>query len=220
MRLKEFSKTFFSDIKSGISRFLIAFICSVLCYLTFAYEIIFETDNFDLIYSLALTFGFVAVLSVFLKLFYEYITDKLNKIIQYILCGIVTVGGFFLIYLNYDSIYTIMVYSGIIIALICFIFFTVMRGENRDKIFGKFVASMSFAWAICIVISIGLSTCISAFQTLIFSGENDFKIYTIVNLFVWIIGYVNIILSSIPKKDVAIQQSKIFKTFVLFCFIL
>ena len=124
--------------------------------------------------------------------------------------------SFLIIKTNYDSLYTIMAYTGIMIAMLCFIFFILMRGENRDLAFPKLVASWMFTGAVCGVLSGGLSICIAAFQSLIFSWDDIYKLYSIANLFVWIIGFINIFLSFIPKKGVPLASSKIFRTFVLF----
>ena len=218
MKFKEFLKTFFTNIKDGVSRFIVAFICSILCFLTVSYHIIFEPPipQQEILFSLYATYIITAVLSVLLKISEEYITDKLKGIYQYILCSVASVVSFILIKTNYDSLYTIMAYSGIMIALLCFIFFVLMRGENRNTAFPKLVASLIFTNAVCGVISGGLSTCIAAFQSLIFNWDDIYKVYSVINLFVWIVGFINIYLSFIPKKDVPISQSKIFRIFVLF----
>ena len=216
MKFKEFLKTFFVNVKEGISRFLTAFISTVLFFLTVSYAIISETNRDEIIVPLCMTFGLIAVLSVLIKTYREYIGSKLNDIIQYIVCAVVGVISFILIKINYESLYLIMAYTGIIIALICFIFFILMRGENKDTVFPKLVSSCIFSGAVCCVLSGGLSTCIAAFQSLIFNWDEIAKLYLIVNLFVWVIGFINIFLSFIPKKDIPLAQSKIFRIFVLF----
>ncbi len=216
MKLREFMKDFFISIKDGLSRFPTAFICTILFYLTLSFEIIFETNSEEVIIPLCMTFVLVAVFSVFLKTTQEYINEKLNPKLQYILCTIAAVTAFILIKLYYESLYTLMAYTGIIISLLCFIFFILMRGENKNLVFPKLVSSMVFTGAVCGVVSGGLSTCIAAFQSLIFTWNNIYKLYLIINLFVWVVGYINIFLSFIPKKDILTSQSKIFRTFVLF----
>lgn len=216
MKFKEFLSNFYVNIKEGISRFFTAFICTVLFYLTVSFEIVFSTNSDEIIVPLCMTYALVAVLSVLLKTTQEYINEKLGCITQYILCALAGVTGFFLIKANYESLYTLMAYTGIMIAMICFVFFVLMRGENRNLVFPKLVTSFLFTGAICAVLSGGLSTCIAAFQSLIFTWDNIYKLYLLVILFVWIICFINIFLSFIPKKDAPIQQSKIFRTFVLF----
>lgn len=163
-----------------------------------------------------MSFMLVAVLSVLLKIAQEYLINKLNHIIQCVICAITAISSFFLINANYESLYMIMAYVGIVIALICFIFFTLMREENRDMVFPKLISSMVFTGAVCSVISSGLSICIGAFQLLIFSFDDVYKMYFTVLSFVWVVGYVNIFLSFIPKREANIPQSKIFRIFVLF----
>ena len=216
MRFKEFLKNFYTGVKEGISRFPVAFICSILCFLTASYQIIFESDTFKIFIPLYLTYALVSVFSVLLKTAQEYITEKINSLLQYILCAIVAVAGFFLLKIHYESLYAIMAYTGIMIALLCFIFFTLMRGENKDTAFPKLISSLVFANAICGVLSGGLSICLAAFESLIFSWNDFSKLYFIINLFVWVVCFINIFLSFIPKKDVPLPQSKIFRTFVLF----
>ena len=216
MKFKAFLKNFYIGIKEGISRFLVAFICTILFFLTVSYEIIFITNKDEIIVPLCMSFALTAVLSVLLKTMQEYIAHKLNGIYQYVLCTITAITAFILIKIHYESLYTIMAYTGIMIALICFIFFVLMRGENRNLVFSKLVTSWMFAGAICGVVSGGLSICITAFESLIFSWNNIYKLHLIVILFVWVIGFINIFLSFIPKKDVPVPQSKIFRTFVLF----
>ena len=91
-----------------------------------------------------------------------------------------------------------------------------MRGENRDLAFPKLVTSWIFTEAICIVLSIGLSTCIAAFQLLIITWDDIYKLYLIVLLFVNAVCFTNIFLSFIPKKDIPVQKSKVLRAFVLF----
>ena len=216
MKFKEFLKDFFVGIKSGISRFLTAFICTILLYLASAYGVLFEPNNEDIIIQLCMSFALTAVLSVLLKTVQEYLTDKLKNGIQYAVCAISAVATFILTKVYYESLYMIMSYTGIMIALVCFIFFVLMRGDNRDLVFPRLVSSSVFASAICGVLSGGLSTCLAAFQSLIFSFDDFYKVYEIVLLFIWIVCYINVFLSFIPKKDVPIPQSKIFRIFALF----
>ena len=216
MKFKEFLKNLFASIKDGVSRFFMAFICSSLFFLTLTFVIIFETNNDSVLVPLCMTYCLIGVLSVLLKTTEEYICDKIDRSIQYTVCIIMSLLAFYLIKSNYESLYTLMAYVGIIIALLCFIFFVIMRGENRDASFPKIVSSFVFATAICIVLSTGLSTCIAAFQFLIYSWDNFYKIYLVVNLFVWSVGFVNIFLALVPKKDIPIAQQKIFRTLVLF----
>lgn len=124
-------------------------------------------------------------------------------------------ASFALIKLNFESLYMIMAYVGILIALLCFIFFVLMRGENRDTAFPKVVASYVLASAAGIVLMGGLTTCISAFQLLLVS-DIDFNVYLIAGLLVWIVGVVNVFLALIPKKDVPIAKSKIYRIFTLY----
>ncbi len=216
MKFKEFLKNFYVNIKESISRFLIVFVCTILFYLTLSFEIIFETNSDEIIVPLCMTYALVAVLSVLLKILQEYLCKKLSYTTQNILCAVSGVAGFLLIKTNYESLYTVMAYTGIMIAFVCFIFFILMRGENRDLAFPRLITSWIFTGAICAVLSAGLSTCIAAFQTLVFTWDNSYKLYLIINLFVWVVGFINIFLSFIPKRDVPLPQSKIFRTFVLF----
>ena len=124
--------------------------------------------------------------------------------------------GFILIKANYDSLYTLMAYAGIIISMVCFIFFVLMRGENRNFTFPRLVTSLVFSAAICGVLSIGISTCIAAFHLLIFDWDNIYKVYLIFNLFIWVVVYINVFLAFIPKKDILVPQSKIFRAIILF----
>lgn len=216
MKFKEFFKNLLTNIKVGVSRFLTAFICSVLFFLTVSFEIIFETGADEITVPLCMAFGLTAVLSVLLKITNECLCAKLNTFIQNIICFAVAVASFILINLNYDSLYMVMAYTGIIIAMLCFVFFVLMRGENRDTTFPKIVASLIFAAAICGILSCGLSICIAAFQLLVFSGDNSYKVYLITNLLVWNIGFVNLFLALVPKADEPVAPSKIFRIFMLF----
>ncbi len=216
MKFKEFLKAFYVNVKDGILRFSIAFACTVLFFMTLSYEILFETNSGEVMIPLCMTYALVAVFSVLLKGIQEYLFSKLGSLIQYILCGIVGVVGFILTTIHYESLYMIMAYVGIMIALVCFLFFILMRGEHRDLAFPRLVTSLIFSGAICAVLSAGLSTCIAAVQFLIFTWNNIHKLYLLVNLFIWVVVFVNIFLSFIPKKDVPAPQSKLFRTIVLF----
>ena len=216
MKFKEFLKNLCLNVKEGVSRFFTAFICTVLTFLTASYAIIFEPDSYEIIIPLCMAFALVTVLSVLLKTIQEYISDKLLPVYQYILCAVVAILSFFLIKENLESLYMVMAYGGVLVSFICFIFFVLMRGENRDTNFPKLIASWVFSNAICTVLSYGLTICIFAFQTLIFNWDDIYKVIIIVNMFIWLIGFVNLFLSHIPKKDAEIPQSKIFRILVLF----
>lgn len=216
MKFKEFLKNLFSTVKDGISRFLIAFICSVLLFFTATFEIIFETDSYELIIQLCLAFVITAIFSVLLKLIQEYIWEKLNRVIQYILCAIFAVASFILLRLNFDTIYTAMAYCGVLVALICFMFFVIMRGENKDTVFPKMVASHYFIGWICGILTWGLLTCLTVFQTLIISWEESHKLYLIILLFIWCVVFSNAFLAHIPRKNVPVVKSKIFRIIILF----
>ncbi len=216
MKFKEFLKSFYVNVKEGISRFLVAFICSMLFFLTLSYDVIFATFSYDFITPLCMTYALVAVFSVMLKVAQEYITDKITPVIQYVLSAAAGVTAFILIKYNFESLYMIMAYTGVIIAIICFIFFVIMRGENSALAFPRLVSSLVFTTAICGILTVGILICIAAFQLLIFTWDNIYKLYLIVSLFIWVICFINIFLSFIPKKDVPAPQSKIFRSFVLF----
>lgn len=216
MKLREFFANFFTGIKDGISRYFIAFICTVLLFLTASFEILWESGADHIIIPLCLTFGFTALLSVLLKSVQEYLFEKLSILIQAIVCALSAIAVFLMIHANYESLYMTMAYTGIMIAFVCLIFFVLMRGEHRESVFARLVSSAIFTTAVCAVLSGGLSVCIGAFESLIFSWNDSYKAYIIVNLFVWAVGYTNILFSFIPKKDVPTPPSKIFKTFVLY----
>ncbi len=216
MKLREFFSNFFAGVKNGISRYFIAFICTVLLFLTASFEILWETGADDVIIPLCMAFGLTALFSVFLKSVQEYLFEKLSILIQAIICTLTAILSFILIHTYYKLLYTAMAYAGVMIALVCFIFFVLMRGEHRESVFAKLIAASVFSSAVCSVLSGGLSTCIGAFQALLFNFDNIHKVYFIVLLFVWTIAYPNIFLSFIPKKDTPASQSKIFKTFVLY----
>ncbi len=216
MKAREFFKNFFTRVKDGISRYFIAFLCTVILFGAESYSILFHQPIGDIIGSISMTCILVGFLSVLFKSIQEYLTPKLTNLIQIIISAVIAVISFLWIYTNYHSNYMAMAYIGIMIALVCFIFFVLMRGENRDAVFPKLVSSSVFSSAICTVLSIGISLCIGAFESLIFSWYDSYKFYLIVNLLIWVVGFPNIFLSFIPKKDVPIPQSKIFKTFVLY----
>lgn len=216
MKIREFFSNFFIRVKDGISRYFIAFICTVILFGTISLDTLFSYPKENIIIPLCLTCVLVGILSVLLKSIQEYLTEKLTNPTQIILSAIAAVAGFVMIQTNYESLYMIMAYAGTLITLVCFIFFVLMRGENRDAVFPKLISSAVFASAICGVLSIGISICIWAFESLIFSWLNSYKLYAILNYLIWFIGYPNIFLSSIPKKDTPVTQSKIFKTFALY----
>ncbi len=216
MKLKQFFKNFYGNIKEGVLRFPVAFICTILFFAVSSIDIVFNVYNSDLVISLLLTFALTAVFSVFLKTLQEYINEHIGGVIRTILSVLAAVICFVLTNIYIDSLYMVMAYTGIIIANFCFIFFVIMHGENRDLAFPRIVSSLIFAGAICTVLSAGLSICIAAFQFLIYTWGNIYKLYLVVNLFVWVVCFVNIFLSLIPKKDVPVQQSKMFRAFVLF----
>ncbi len=216
MKFKEFMKNFFLGVKTGVSRFSVAFICTILAFFTVTFEIIFESGKEEIIIPLCMTFALTAVFSVLLKIIQEYITEKLNSIIQYIVSAVVTVVGFILLKTNYESLYMIMAYTGIMIALVCFMFAILMRGDNRDLVFPRLVSSMVFTGAVCGVLAGGLSTCIMAFETLLLHFDDSYKVLLTVLALLWIVFYINIFLSFIPKKEEEIPQSKIFRSLVLF----
>ena len=200
MKFKEFLKSFFLNVKDGVSRFLPAFICTVLAFFTVSFVIIFEKGSDEIIVPLCMAYALTAVLSVLIKTIQEYIEEKLKPVFQYIISAVAGIVTFILTYINYESLYMIMAYIGVVIALLCFIFYVIMRGENRDIAFPKLVSSWVFAGAICAVLSGGLSICITAVQLLLYSWDGIFKLHLIVNLFVWIICFVNIFISFIPIK--------------------
>ncbi len=216
MKLREFFTNFFTRVKGGISRYFIVFFCTVIMFGAESYSILFHQPIGNIIGSISMTCILVGFLSVLLKSIQEYLASKLNNLIQIIVCAIAAIISFLLIYTNYHSKYMTMAYIGIMIALVCFIFFVLMRGDNRDAVFPKLISSSVFASAICTVLSIGISLCIGAFEALIFSWYNSYKLYLIINLLIWVVGFPNIFLSFVPKKDAPLPQSKIFKTFVLY----
>lgn len=217
MWLKTFIGNLLLRVKESVSRFSVAFICTVLSLLVISYAIVFDITNPDTVYQLCMALAFGGVFSILLKLANEYFEKfKLKILWQHILSALATIVCFFLVHIYYESDYMIMAYIGIIVALMCFIFFAIMQGKNAKLCFPKIVSSICFSNVICGIISGGLSVCIGAFQALIYDGDGIYKVYMIVNLFVWIVAYTNLLLSFVPKKDVEITTSKIFRAFVLY----
>lgn len=215
MKFNEIIKSMTSDILKGISRFTASFAITLALFLLQSYCIIVDyqvTIVKELIFALAMGLFF----SVLFVLICERVKTKINKVIPSILSVVPIVICYLTAHImGYSSEYFIMGYYGIIIALVCFIMCLLFTDENSLLLVPHIVKSIFFTGIICAVISVGISICIAAVQNLVFNFNDFYKVYFIVNLFIWLVMFVNIFLSYLPKKDEQIVIPKLFKTIVV-----
>ena len=210
MKIKSTITDFLSKVKNGISRFESVFTISLIMFLLFSYDIV-VSPQLDLIYNLSYSFGIGAFFAVLFVIISEIKVWK--KTIQY-MC-IVPIAMCFVVvsWLGVSNDFFHMGYWGIVLALICFILCLLFTKENSKTLIPYVVKNFFFSCSVSVVLSIGVSLCLWAFDTLIFNF--DYEPYLVANLFIWLVLFVNLFLAYLPKREEELVLPKIFKIIVV-----
>ena len=210
MKIKNTIAGFLSKVKTGASRFVSVFIMSTIMFLLLSYDIVASTDS-DFIYNLSYSLGLGAFFAVLLVLIAEY--KCLKKLLQ-LLCIIPVAICFWVVSsMGYSNDFFLMGYWGIILALVCFILYLLFTRDNSKTLIPFIVKNFFFSVSVSTILSMGVSLCLAAFDTLIFNF--DYEIYVVANLFVWIVLFTNLFLAYLPKREDEIALPKIFKIIVV-----
>ncbi len=115
-------------------------------------------------------------------------------------------------YTDYCHIFE-MIYGGILATAIYGILYFSYTKENEDMLLAWYIKSGIFAFAITLVIYLGLLLCISAVNALLISLEGDIFWYMImtVNAFVWAFLFPNLLCSFIPRREDRLTVPKAYK---------
>ncbi len=208
MKFKERILTFTENMRGGIIRFFSSFIISVILYLLLSYDIIASPAR-DFLEKCYPALGMGLAFSVF----FVILSEKFGfyKKASHLFCIIPTVICYFFADMSND--YFQMVFWGIILALICFTLCLLFTKENSPVLIPHIVKSSVFTVLVCGILSIGISLCLVAFQTLIY--DFSYEVYAVANLFIWIVVFSSLFLAYLPEKDEEITLPKLFKTIVV-----
>ncbi len=208
MKLKEHFANISENVRSGIMRFISSFTIAVIFYLLLSYDIIASPSR-EFLEKCYPALGMGLAFSVFSVFFAE----KLGFYKKYVhlLCIVPAVICFFTADMSND--YFLMVYFGIILALICFTLCLMFTKENSPVLVPHIVKSSVFIFLVCGILSAGISICLAAFQTPIYDFSYD--TYVVANLFIWIVVSSALFFAYLPEKDKEITLPKLFKTIVV-----
>jgi len=212
--MKSFFSNLIKEVRSSIARFFVTFCLSVLLFLVSAYNIFTDSILND---SIILTLLFAILFCTFGKLLLEKYGEKLRSrwILFQLAFVLISASAYFIIGLCSDNAYIAAGYFGVMIALFAGILYVADTG-SISKTISHIIKNTAFNWLICAIVSAGTMLSIAAFSLLIYSFSDDYKIYLIAMLFIWIVLFGNLTLAAIPKKDTKLPIPRIFKVLVLY----
>jgi hypothetical protein len=210
--MKKFLMNLMKTVNLSVKRFLPAF-CLIIClFLACAYLVVFDpsTEVVEIFLRIIATISFGILVCAFGKLLAEkhgqLLTDKLKIHPLIIDTGLLLLSGlsYFALADFPDNPYILSGYWGIMIALFMGIFY-LSNAHTRTKAisstFSFMLKNTMFNGFICLIITAGVALCIAAFDTLIYKFEDAGIPLQLSLLFVWMILFLNLSLSTIPRKD-------------------
>lgn len=166
----------------------------------------------------------VSILGFLISTLFTLIAEKLNYnstkliIINVITSFVVPILYFFFILTDITDKYQVTTLAGIAIALalISIYFANKTDNENFTIHFSYLVKTLFVAAIITMIVMLGLFLCTAAVYYLIYKFNEVSKIYATIASFCWIVLFVNLFLSYLPKKADDYKIPKFFKVLTLY----
>ena len=212
--MKSFFSKLLKEVLGSITRFFVTFFFSVLLFCVSVYNM-FADSPLDGAVVLTLFFGiFFCTLG---KLLLERYGERLRHWWVFFELLFVLIGAavYLLLTLYQENAYCFAGYFGVMLALFASILYVADIG-NISKTISHLIKNTAFNLLICSIVSAGSMLSIAAFSLLVYRFDNDYKIYLISVLFIWIVLFGNLTLVAIPKKDVELAIPRLFKVIVLY----
>ena len=190
-----------------------------------AYAIIVEPRGAtaEFLQNAAVTTGFGILFCTLGTLIFERFGERVKlfankRVFADILLFVLSASSYFIFRNIQHDAYVFMAYLGIMVAMFTVI---VYFSDTREiaNTFSYIFKNVMFNGFVCGIVWAGIALCIFAFTTLLFefTWQTTEKIHFMVAAFIWIVLFLNLSLSAIPKKeDEALNIPNVFKLIVVY----
>lgn len=211
------------EVVIAIERFVASFCFIILLFVTSAISVLGSPLREDSNFKLILMSLFGVVFCTFCQLLYEKVKDKLNFnliaeqkwAIDFSL-GLLSLFSYFAFKDFNDNLYVMLSYFGIMITLFAGIIYLSSGTHRFSKFFSYLFKNTALNASIGLILTAGIFICLAAFYALIYTSGSGWKSYTVAALFIWIVVFLSLSLSTIPRQDTELKIPQLFKTLVLY----
>lgn len=210
-----FVRQLFKQLRSGISRYIVAFYGSCVLFLLTAY-LINTGNNEDMVIRIILATIFAIAVSITAQtLSFRYKFSKRNDIIQKIASALTAVPCFFLVS-DLDDPYVMLGYTGIVTAIFAAAVYFLFTAINENTILPYLLKNILFAGFIALIFFGGISLCVLAVHYLIYEFSDLSEYIITVLAFSFEVLFLNLFLSGIYNSEEDLHIPKAFKVLVLY----
>ncbi|MCL1851840.1 MAG: DUF4153 domain-containing protein [Peptococcaceae bacterium] len=223
MAMKELIFDVIEAVKDSIERFMSSYLYTFIFFFASAFSIINEPmygSAAQNIYPRVIGASVFGILLCTLgKLLYERYGETLPfkyKRVMFEAVLILLSGlSYFPLKDVSENTYILMGFFGITAALFLGILYLTIA-DNISKTFSHIFTKTIFNGVVCGIVTLGTLLCIFAFHTLIYEFHAVHKIIIVCMLFIWIIVFLSLSLSIIPRQNAGLKTPALFKTIVLY----
>lgn len=210
-----FLKQLINQLRSGISRYIIAFYGSCVMFILTAFLIHADFDE-NLLVRLLLSVLFATILSITAQtVSLRYKFTQLNDLIQKFISALSAIPCFFLIH-DVDNPYIILGYAGILISVAAATVYFLFTNENENVIVPYLFKNLLFAGFIGLIFFGGITLCVYAVNYLIYEFSDLGNYILTILAFAFQVLALNLFLSGLPHENEELHIPKAFKILVLY----
>ena len=218
VNVKAFFINLTKEIKVSVGRFFSVFCLSILLFLLGSYMVIFEPEQnvMEILMRVCLTVSFGILLCTLGRILFEKYGERIASKRIFIEIGLVLISA-----LAYPALldfstnrYVSAGYFGVMAALFCGVVYFACT-DSISKTFSYIFKNTVFNYIVCGIITAGTMLSIGAFYSLVYEFENLQKAFIVDGMFIWIVLFLNLSLTAIPRKDAALKIPRLFKVIVI-----
>ena len=207
---------FFGEKMESVKRFWMPFLWTIFGFVIASIYICRDYGSniynaSDPIIALGMIALFGGLISILATLKYEWLEEKFGVWLGWL--PIVSLAAFALYpwFIYYSNSFVALEYMGLLGIVGALILWFIVRRDGSKGI-TQLIKSGFFAGVISLILCGGVSLCIYAVQSLIWSFPNAYKVYGVANFFIFIMIFINFALSGIGSYDKEMEPThKIFK---------
>ncbi len=213
MKLKEKLLGISNRYLKVFKRFPISFSASLVFTCICIYSIItIDNINDEVAYAIA-SCGLVMIWGLLLELASEYGFSKFNKVVNCIISIVIAVANFFVLN-NFTNDYITLAETGIFAAGICLVMALLYKYNNEKEMFPWIIHSFFYSTIATTVVFVGLLICLLAFNFLIYSIDELYKLVLILADLCEVFALYNLFISFIPEKGQEMPISNMHRSII------
>lgn len=211
MKVKDFICENWNKLYDGFKRFAITYI--LLIVFAVAFDIHERAGWSELYFEGGLGYGITA--SLFASLLFERIKSKrIFSVIVPAVMGVVASVAMWQVLEHHQTGFVFAFYNGTLIAMVTLSLWLLCKKNNVNTIYMELLWAVGYAALATFILFLGLMVCFWAFDSLIFSIDNDF--WQTIPIYCWFAFFPIGFLSRIPSEDNQFERPKIYVRFFTF----